>query len=126
MRYSLALVIFICSCSTSSVVTVDGINVKTGNQVGGVSETVVKKGETVVYHKVDNQESFRHAAATAKMGIGAATVASLGRTISSAYQSVNNTKTAAEISKTSLTEATKQKSAEEVTKRAAIEAVPVE
>lgn len=125
MKYFLLLCVFLVSCSTPSEITVGEMRIKTGNQVGGTSETLITNNGTTIYHRINNEDSFREAAKVAKLGIAVSGAKSIINSLGSTYQSVTNAKTAANVSKTGLTEATKQKSAEELTKRAAIE-VPVE
>lgn len=126
VKYFLGFVMFLASCSTPTKITVGEIRVETGNQVGGTAETVIKKGEVVVYHKVDNQESFRQANSSIKTGFAVWGLTDVAKTLSGTYSEVTKVKQGASVEKMGLQEATKQKSLEETTKQAAIEAVPVE
>jgi hypothetical protein len=118
----LAFPCFLVACSTSNSVVVDGISIKSGSRVGGKDMIFVKKGDTVVMAGANNEKSFSDLGGVVKWGIGAWAATDIWSTGNATYQSVKNSKTAADVTNTAAKEATKQASINATTEQAKIAA----
>jgi len=76
--------------------------------VGGDLRGYAQSASGVTAETVDNSTSFREGNKTIRFGIGAAVASGIAKDLAGAFTNTRNAKTAAEVSKASGSEATKQ------------------
>ena len=76
--------------------------------VGGDAKGLAQTSSGITAESLENSTSFREINKTGRFAIGAAAASAIARDIAGSWKSVTNTKTAATVSNTAATEATKQ------------------
>ncbi len=113
------------SCTSkpgSIIVDPNGVITATGAQkLGGRSMVYAKNDKTTIVISDNNEDSFREGNKTLRGGIFTWGATSVFSDAASAYQSVKNTKTAADVSKAGLVENTKVVGLKEATTQKGME-----